>query len=161
MTLEHPGQPKFPEWSPTGDSLCTTSGNVESGGTDNELRLWDAETGRLQRVFYGHTAAMWNCGWSPDGRRVFSTSQDGTTRVWDAETGAELLRLPTPTTWSTMGFWSPTGEYLATTGDLQPARLWRVWQSTQELIDYARECCVVRQLTVEERARFALPAVAP
>jgi WD40 repeat protein len=161
LQLEHQGIPRFPQWSPSGERLCTTSGNAETGGIDNVLRLWEAETGQLQRIISGQGAPLWNCGWSPSGRRVFSTSMDGTTRVWDAETGAELLRLPTPTIWSVIGFWSPTGEYLATIGDLQPARLWRVWQSTQELIDYARECCVIRQLTPEERTRFGLPAATP
>jgi WD40 repeat protein len=121
------------------------------------IRLWDAGTGQLQRVIYGHAAAVWRCGWSPDGRRVFSTSQDGTTRIWDAATGAELLRLPTPSIWFVDAFWSPSGKYLATTGDEQPARLWRVWQSTQELVDYARQCCVLRDLTAKEREQFGLP----
>jgi len=33
----------------------------------------------------------------------------------------------------------------------------RAWQSTQELIDYAKECCVIRDLTKEERTQFGLP----
>lgn len=143
-------------WSPSGDRICTASGDVESGGTDNAIRLWDAGTGRLQITIRGHLGGLWRCGWSPNGQRVFSASIDGTTRIYDAATGAELLTLPTPTPWFLDAFWSPTDEYLATIGDEQPARLWRVWQTTQDLIDYARECCVIRELTTKERAQFAL-----
>jgi hypothetical protein len=32
----------------------------------------------------------------------------------------------------------------------------RVWQTTQELIDYAKEYCVFRELTEAERAQFGL-----
>jgi len=143
-------------WSPSGDRICTASGSIESGGSDNAIRLWDAVTGQLQRVIRGHLAGLWRCGWSPSGTRVFSTSIDGTTRVFDAQTGAELLRLETPTPWYLDAAWSPTGDYLATVGDEQPIRLWRVWETTQALIDAARSCCVIRALTVKEREAYGL-----
>ena len=31
------------------------------------------------------------------------------------------------------------------------------WQSTEDLIEYAYECCVWRELTAEERVQFGLP----
>lgn len=148
-------------WSNAGDRICTAQGDVEAGRSDNTVRVWDAQTGRQQLVISGHTAAVWTCGWSPNGRRLFSVSMDGTVRVWDASTGAELLQIPTPTPWFLYAAWSPNGQYLATAGDSQPARVWRVWQSTQELIDYARECCVVRELTAAEREQFGLPTAEP
>ncbi|MBL7201344.1 MAG: hypothetical protein ISS56_14485 [Anaerolineae bacterium] len=38
-----------------------------------------------------------------------------------------------------------------------PAEVWRVWQSTEELIDHAHACCLFRELTPEERGQFGLP----
>jgi len=32
-----------------------------------------------------------------------------------------------------------------------------VWQTTEDLIDYVKECCVFRELTPEEREQFGLP----
>jgi hypothetical protein len=32
----------------------------------------------------------------------------------------------------------------------------RVWQSTDELIQYAKACCVLRELTPAERQQFRL-----
>jgi hypothetical protein len=32
----------------------------------------------------------------------------------------------------------------------------RAWQSTSELLDYAKECCVFRQLTGLEHQQFGL-----
>ena len=35
--------------------------------------------------------------------------------------------------------------------------IYPTWQSTQELVDYARACCLVRELTFKERELFGLP----
>jgi hypothetical protein len=32
------------------------------------------------------------------------------------------------------------------------------WHTREELIAYARECCLIRQLTADERELFGLPA---
>jgi WD40 repeat protein len=55
------------------------------------LRLWDAATGQLVRVFKGHRGAVRAVAFSPDGARVLSGSYDNTVKLWDAASG-ELLR---------------------------------------------------------------------
>ena len=54
--------------------------------------------------------------------------------------------------------WSPDGKYVAVAMEATPMEIWRVWQSTEELVDYANECCVFRALTAAEREQFGLPA---
>ena len=61
-----------------------------TGGQDMTLRLWDAYTGKEQRVFEGHTNSVNGAVLSADGSRVLSASTDGTVRLWDAATGKEL-----------------------------------------------------------------------
>ncbi len=52
--------------------------------------------------------------------------------------------------------WSPYRKYLILpSGQLI---ITRVWQSTAELIQYAKECCVLRELTLAERQQFGLAA---
>jgi len=53
---------------------------VAGGGT--MLSIWDV-SGRPLRLS-GHTADVWDAQWSPDGRRIGTTSYDGTARIWDA-----------------------------------------------------------------------------
>jgi hypothetical protein len=66
------------------------------------------------------------------------------------------LNTPTPLLiWSK---WSPNGKDLVLGGNSVPPQVWRVWQTTEELIAYAKECCVFRQLTPAERKQFGLPA---
>jgi WD40 repeat protein len=50
---------------------------------------------------------------------------------------------------------SPDGAKVVTASDDRTARIWRVFGSTQELIDYARSI-VPRQLTPEQRKQFFL-----
>jgi predicted NACHT family NTPase len=62
-----------------------------SGSRDKTLRLWDATTGTLVRIFDGHSDRVSSVAFSPDGAQVLSGSHDKTIRVWDVATGA-LLR---------------------------------------------------------------------
>jgi WD40 repeat protein len=63
---------------------------VISASTDKTLRLWDLETGHLQRTFCGHFDSVDGVALTPDGRRVVSGSRDKTLKVWDLESGAVI-----------------------------------------------------------------------
>ncbi len=54
--------------------------------------------------------------------------------------------------------WSPNGTRLVGASTTTAStEIYRVWQSTQDLIDYAKQHDVFRQLTQAERAQFGLP----
>jgi WD40 repeat protein len=143
-------------WSPDGAMIMTTSGNDERGAKDSTARIWDGDTGKELMVMNGHTKLVQFGAWSPDSSRVATASNDGTVRVWDVETGNELLTLDIPTLYGSAVWWSPDGQHLAIGGLGTQTSIWRVWQSTEELVEYAQECCVFRELTPEERERYGL-----
>ena len=148
-------------WSPDSTKIVAAGGSDEVGTLNNPVYIFYADSGRELLKIGRHTGQVSAADWSPDGKRVVSSSTDGTTRIWDAETGAELLTLSTPGNYWITPDWSPDGNFLLvsisnTVGPGQSG-VWRVWQSTQELIDYAKECCVFRELTPEEREAFGLP----
>jgi WD40 repeat protein/DNA-binding SARP family transcriptional activator len=135
-------------WSPDGRRVATYADNGIGG-------VWDAAAssptyGQELVTFSGHTGRA-RVHWSRTGERILTTGQDGTARVWDANTGVELLRYP-----GISAAWSPDGKRIATASADGTLKVFPAWQTTQELVDYARECCVVRELTAEEREQFGL-----
>jgi WD40 repeat protein len=148
-------------WSPDSKRIAVSYGSDEIGSLTNPIYVYDASSGEELLKIDEHTRQVWGIDWSPDGKRLVSGSSDGTTRIWDVKTGAELLTLPTPNDWMADTLWSPDGQHVVVAiGNLSgPGRsgVWRVWQTTQELIDYAKECCVFRDLTEAELTQFGLP----
>jgi WD40 repeat protein len=148
-------------WSPDSTRIAVSGGSDEYGTLVNPVYVYDASSGKELLKIVRHTGMVWGIDWSPDGKRLVSGSTDDTTRIWDVETGAELLTLSTPNDFQADTRWSPDGQHLLVgIGNLTGpghSGVWRVWQSTEELVTYAKECCVFRELTDAERKQFGLP----
>jgi WD40 repeat protein len=86
-------------FSADGRWLLTSGGDTYNArgyrvrGVDYSIRLWEVNTGRQVQIFRGHTATVYSCGFSPDGRQVISCSEDQTLRLWDVATGNELRQI--------------------------------------------------------------------
>ena len=76
------------------------------------------------RVVRGHGDSLWDVSWSPDGRRLVTSSEDRTARVWDAGTGAELLELRGHDDGVLAAAWSPDGGGIATCSRDRTVRVW-------------------------------------
>uniref|UniRef100_UPI0026338A38 protein kinase domain-containing protein n=1 Tax=uncultured Gimesia sp. TaxID=1678688 RepID=UPI0026338A38 len=56
---------------------------------DKTARLWELETGKQLRRFWGHNWWVWDANFSTDERRIVTASQDGTAVIWSVETGKQ------------------------------------------------------------------------
>lgn len=62
-----------------------------SGGHEDRIRLWDADTGRLIAVAsVGDGNGLNSLAYSPDGKRIAGAGMDGMVRQWDGLTGREI-----------------------------------------------------------------------
>ena len=100
-------------FSPDGTKLATITGSL--------AKVWDAHTGRELLTLAGHNNWVTSIAFSPDGKRLATTSFDETAKVWSITTGQEAILL------SGKGLrvaYSPDGTRLATDGLDGFAHLW-------------------------------------
>ena len=91
-------------------------------------RLWDVATGQPHgKPLTGHTEAITDAAFSPDGRLLATTSVDKRVRLWDVATGEPHGQPLTGHSMTVYGVtFSPDGKLLATTSQDETARLWDV-----------------------------------
>lgn len=60
---------------------------LASGGADKAVRVTDLSTGKVVKVFEGHTHHVLGVTWRADGRMLASSGADNVVKVWDWTTG--------------------------------------------------------------------------
>lgn len=129
--LEDPGDPM---------SLTFLNGSrfVVAGGRDQALRIWDVESGRLERPPIP-TGQGWILALAahPDGRHLLSGGQDGSILAWNlqrhTETGRKLIgRHDGPV--GALDF-STDGSYIVSGGYDNTLRFWRMGTAGEPLVN--------------------------
>jgi WD40 repeat protein len=127
---------------PTDQTLCVafdaTGQRCAAGGFDKVIHVWDVATGKELQRLEGHKDIVFSVAFSPDGKRLLSTSggdrrdgqwserEDHTIRLWDLASGKEVRRFGEPMDWALCGTFSPDGKLIAT-GTRNKDPLVRLW----------------------------------
>jgi WD40 repeat protein len=94
---------------------------VTTGG--REARIWEADRRRLVANL-PHQSGVIYAAFSPDSRRVATTSYDGAVRLWKVSEGSLQLKVQHPVNGVHGVAFSPTAELFATAGADGHIRLW-------------------------------------
>ncbi len=149
---EQEGNTVMGAYSPDGRYIATIS-------TPGVVRVWDAGSGQPVSPAVSLSGQTIDLHWSPNGERIAVGNADGFVVVLEALTGAQVASYPvSPPSLVNAVDWSPDGKsLLVLVNDNPQPYIFPAWQTTEELIAYAKECCVWRELTPEERLQFGLP----
>ncbi|MBC6938089.1 MAG: TIR domain-containing protein [Chloroflexi bacterium] len=131
---------------------------VAAGSKDGTAYIWDAASRDRVQMLTGHIGSITALDWSPDGQRLVTASADSTARIWDVRTGNELVSITSPDIGFLSVDWSPGGDALLLVSGGGIVQEWFAWQQPDALVAFARDCCLIRALTPEERLRFGLAA---
>jgi WD40 repeat protein len=112
-------------FSPDGTQLAAISGST--------AKLWDAATGRQLMVLPGHTGWVIDVAFSPDGKRLATTSFDQSARIWSITPGQETAIVPGD---GLRVAYSPDGKKLLTDAAGGKARLWNA-ETGAEVLSFA------------------------
>jgi len=134
-------------WSQDGQRVYLQS-------SDGIIHIFDVESGSELSQFPTYTGQYSVISLSPTEERMIKGG-DGNAVVWNLDTGTEMLLYDVGGGWTDAAY-SPDGSRVLVGGQSK-FQIYPTWYSTQELIDYAYECCVFRELTAEEREVFGLP----
>ncbi len=113
----HRGPVRSVAFSPDGTRLL-------SGGDDQTVRLWNAETGEEIRPMLGHQGAVRAVGFSPDGLYGVSGGDDGLVWLWDLKDGTRLFACKGHTAPVTCAVWAPDGRRILSGSGDGTIRLW-------------------------------------
>ena len=90
----------------------------------NSVEVLDAKSGHVLHTLIGHTAEVRGLAFSPDGRRIATSSWDRTIKLWDPDTGREVFTLRGHTAGLLVVAFSPDGRRLVSGGIDFTARVW-------------------------------------
>jgi WD40 repeat protein len=139
-------------WSPDGNRVALA---FEEGS----LQVYEmADLKNPAWVLPSQDETILDLGWAPNSQRIATAEGGGAVRIWDLASQGEISTLHVPGEARSVD-WSPVGDQVIITSSLGTfSFIHRAWLSTEEQVRAAYQCCVERDLTPEERARFGLQA---
>ncbi|KAJ3103794.1 hypothetical protein HK100_004146, partial [Physocladia obscura] len=115
-------------------AISTDGQFVVSGSSDKTVKIWDAQTGALQRTLEGHTDIVRAVAISTNGQSVVSGSSDKMVKIWDSQTGRLLRTLEGHSDWVRAVAVSTDGQFIVSGSDDATVKIWDTQTGTLQKI---------------------------
>ncbi|CEG74565.1 hypothetical protein RMATCC62417_09753 [Rhizopus microsporus] len=86
VAVDGPDEVIWIDWHPKGNILL-------AGASDSTIWMWAMPTGKFMNIFNGHAGPVTAGRFTPDGKKIVSTSEDTSFIVWDPKTASAEVRL--------------------------------------------------------------------
>jgi WD40 repeat protein/transcriptional regulator with XRE-family HTH domain len=134
----------------------SADGSRLAGYVGNDIKIWDAASGRELLTLTGHRNWIMGLAFSPDGSRLASTSKDGSIKVWSLAPGGELTTVASPgTVFGTRIASSPDGKQFLTNGGDGSAVVWNAQTGRSLFVVHGSAAEVVSVAYSPDGKRFA------
>jgi WD40 repeat protein len=112
--LEEPGTYTFYlDWSPDGRKIAHLTSPDDASPRDRLIKIWDVETGNVQRVLTLGRNSVRVISWAPDSIHMAHIFNN-TVNIWNTATGQRIASLPHPDGELVGVDWSAGGHRIAT-----------------------------------------------
>ncbi|HEY6286561.1 MAG TPA: WD40 repeat domain-containing serine/threonine-protein kinase [Ktedonobacteraceae bacterium] len=137
-------------WSPDGRYIA-------SGGNDNTVRVWDADTKDTIAIFHRHSDVVEVVAWLPDSLHIASTSIDHTARVWNMHTNNTIFTYRRSSSVVHAVACSPDSKYIALASSDHTVQIWDI-AANREVFTYRGHSRSVRAVTWSPDGRYIASA---
>jgi len=99
---------------------------IACGSSDNSVRVWEFETGKLIHMITGHQYSVYDLVITPDSRFIISISFDSTIKIWEITTGILIRTLKGHIGSIKSVNISSDGKYIVSGGKDKSVKIWDI-----------------------------------
>lgn len=131
--------------------------HIAAGYNNNLIRIWNIQTGAMERSMSGHSGIVWSVAYSPDGSLLISGSADRTIKCWDPKTGQLIRTLSGHSSTVSFVTCNTNGVYIASGSTDKTIRFWET-SSGKLLQTLSGHTDTIASITYSQSGKFVASA---